>query len=149
VVELQQLADDRLDQLMRLKADFENFRKRELREKTELVERASARVAERLLPVLDDLERAIDAARTHATDDPLLRGVELVAQQLHNVLSEEGLEQVVTEGAFDPAHHEAVASVPGDVAHPTVMQVVRPGYKLKGRTIRPALVQVQVPQEAD
>jgi molecular chaperone GrpE len=145
--DLQQLADDRLDQLMRLKADFENFRKRELREKTELVERASHRVAEKLLPVLDDLERAIDAATTHATDEALLRGVELVASKLHGVLREEGLERIDATGAFDPEHHEAVSSVPGPVDEPTVLEVVRHGYKLKGKTIRPALVQVHVPHD--
>jgi len=143
--ELQQLADDRLDQLMRMKADFENFRKRELREKTELVERASHRVVERLLPVLDDFDRAIGALRTHTDDEALVRGVELVLTQLRGALEEEGLERVIAEGVFDPHEHEAVASVPGDVTEPTVLEVVRPGYKLKGKTIRPALVQVAVP----
>jgi molecular chaperone GrpE len=146
--ELKQLADDRLDQLMRLKADFENFRKRELREKTELVERASFRVVENLLPVLDDFERAIDALRTHTDDDGLIRGLELVLTQLRGVLEREGLERVTTQGAFDPHEHEAVASIPGDVPEPTVLEVVRPGYKLRGKTIRPALVQVAVPTEA-
>jgi molecular chaperone GrpE len=146
--ELQQLADDRLDQLMRLKADFENFRKRELREKTELVERASFRVVEQLLPVLDDFDRAINALRTHTDDDALIRGLELVASQLRGVLEGEGLERVIAEGAFDPHEHEAVMSVPGDVTEPTVLEVVRPGYKLKGKTIRPALVQVAVPEPA-
>jgi molecular chaperone GrpE len=145
--ELQQLADDRLDQLMRLKADFENFRKRELREKTELVERASHRVVERLLPVLDDFDRAIDALRTHI-DDALVRGLELVMTQLRGALEEEGLERVIAEGIFDPHEHEAVLSVHGDVEEPTVLEVVRPGYKLKGKTIRPALVQVAVPKPA-
>lgn len=149
VEELQKLADERLDQLMRMKADFENFRKREIREKTELIDRASLRIAEKLLPVLDDLERALEAARTHATDDALLRGVGLVAQKLHRVLSEEGLEMIEAEGAFDPEHHEAVTSIPGDVTEPTVLEVVRPGYKLKGKTIRPALVQVSVPQRSE
>jgi molecular chaperone GrpE len=145
--DLQQLADDRLDQLMRLKADFENFRKRELREKTELVERASYRVVENLLPVLDDFDRAIDALRTHTDDDGLIRGLELVLTQLRGVLEREGLEKVMAEGVFDPHEHEAVASIPGDVTEPTVLEVVRPGYRLKGKTIRPALVQVAVPAE--
>jgi molecular chaperone GrpE len=140
------LAEDRLDQLMRLKADFENFRKRELREKTELVERASLRIVERLLPVLDDLERALDAAEEHKSSDAIVRGVELVRKHLHEVLVDEGLERLEAEGPFDPEHHEAVSSVGGDVAEPTVLEVVRPGYKLRGKTIRPALVHVSVPQ---
>jgi molecular chaperone GrpE len=144
VAELQKLADDRLDQLMRLKADFENFRKRELREKTDLIERASLRIVERLLPVLDDLERALEAARTHEPE-AIVRGVELVHKHLHGVLVDEGLERVESAGAFDPEQHEAVSSVAGDVPEPTVLEVVRPGYKLKGKTIRPALVHVSVP----
>jgi molecular chaperone GrpE len=144
---MRKLADDRLDQLMRLKADFENFRKRELREKTELVERASFRVVERLLPVLDDFDRAIDAIRTHTDDDAFVRGLEIVLAQLRGVLEEEGLERVTTQGPFDPHEHEAVSSVPGDVSEPTVLEVVRPGYRLKGKTIRPALVQVAVPEQ--
>ena len=142
--ELQKLADDRLDQLMRLKADFENFRKREMREKTELIERASLRIVERLLPVLDDLERALEAARQHEPE-AIVRGVELVRKHLQDVLVEEGLERVEAEGSFDPEHHEAVSSVAADVDEPTVLEVVRPGYKLKGKTIRPALVHVSVP----
>ncbi|MEX2394627.1 MAG: nucleotide exchange factor GrpE, partial [Actinomycetota bacterium] len=129
VDELQRLADDRLDQLMRLKADFENFRKRELREKSELIERASLRIVEQLLPVLDDLERSLEAATQHRTDDAIVRGVDLVRRKLHDVLVAEGLERVEAEGAFDPAHHEAVATSPGEVAEPTVLEVVRHGYR--------------------
>lgn len=146
--ELQRLADDRLDQLMRLKADFENFRQRVVREQTELVDRASLRIVEQLLPVLDDLGRALGAARERRTDDALLRGVELIHEQLNAVLVAEGLEEVDAEGAFDPNDHEAVMSVPGDVDEPTILEVVRPGYKLRSRTIRPALVQVSVPEDA-
>jgi molecular chaperone GrpE len=140
------LAADRLDQLKRLKADFENYRKRVIREQTELVERASLRIVERLLPVVDDLERALRAAREHDPGEAIVRGLELVHQHLHEVLVDEGLERVEAEGAFDPQHHEAVSSVPGDVVEPTILEVVRPGYKLKGRTIRPALVHVSVPE---
>jgi molecular chaperone GrpE len=147
VEEIQALADDRLDQLMRLKADFENFRKRELREKTDLIERASLRIVEQLLPVLDDLERSLDAAAKHGADEAILKGVDLVRRKLHDVLVSEGLERVEAEGAFDPAHHEAVATTPGEVVEPTVLEVVRPGYRMKGKTIRPALVHVSVPQE--
>lgn len=145
LAEAQQLASDRLDQLKRLKADFENYRKRVIREQTDLVERASLRIVERLLPVMDDLERALEAARTHEPSDAIVRGIELVYEHLHEVLLDEGLEHVEAHGAFDPHQHEAVSSVPGDVAEPTILEVVRPGYKLKGRTIRPALVHVSIP----
>ena len=145
-LEAQKLADDRLDQLKRLKADFENYRTRVIREQTDLVERASLRIVERLLPVLDDLERALSAARTHEPSEAIVRGIELVYKHLHETLVDEGLERVQAEGAFDPQEHEAVSSIPGDVGEPTVLEVVRPGYKLKGRTIRPALVHVSVPE---
>jgi molecular chaperone GrpE len=148
-VDAQQLADERLDQLMRLKADFENFRKRVIREQTELVERASLRIVERLIPVLDDLERALDAARKHEPSDAIVRGIELVYNQLHDALVDEGLERVAAEGPFDPQDHEAVSSVAGAVGEPTVLEVVRPGYKLKGKTIRPALVHVSVPENPE
>lgn len=149
VNDAQKLADDRLDQLKRLKADFENYRTRVIREQTDLVERASLRIVERLLPVLDDLERALEAAKTHEPSDAIVRGIELVYKHLHEVLVDEGLERVQAEGAFDPQEHEAVSSVPGDVGEPTVLEVVRPGYKLKGKTIRPALVHVSVPDPAE
>jgi molecular chaperone GrpE len=147
LAEAKQLAEDRLDQLLRLKADFENFRKRVIREHTDLVERASLRIVEQLLPVFDDYERAVNALRTHTDDDALVRGLEIVLERLRGVLEAEGLERVVAEGAFDPHEHEAVSSVPGDVSEPTILEVVRPGYRLRGKTIRPALVHVTMPSE--
>jgi molecular chaperone GrpE len=149
LTEAQKLADERLDQLLRLKADFENFRKRVIREQTELVERASQRIVEQLLPVFDDFERALGAIRTHTVDEALLRGLEIVLERLRGVLEAEGLERVEAQGAFDPHEHEAVSSVPGDVAEPTILEVVRPGYRLKGRTIRPALVHVTTPEQTE
>jgi molecular chaperone GrpE len=149
LAEAQGLADDRLDQLKRLKADFENYRKRVIREQTELVDRASLRIVERLLPIIDDLDRALRAAREHEPGDAIVRGLELVHQHLHDVLMDEGLERVEAQGPFDPQEHEAVSSVAGDVREPTVLEIVRPGYKLKGKTIRPALVHVSVPALAE
>ncbi len=143
VTQAAQLAEERMDQLLRLKADFENYRKRVIREQTELVERASLRIVERLFPVLDDLDRALDAAQGN---EGIVRGIEIVKKQLHDVLAQEGLERIEAAGTFDPNHHEAVSSVPGDVSEPTVLEVVRPGYTLKGKTVRPALVHVTVPE---
>jgi len=146
VDEAAKLAEERLDQLLRLKADFENFRKRVIREQTELIERASLHIVEKLFPVLDDLDRALDAAKG---DEGIVRGIELVKKQLQQVLEDEGLERVEAEGPFDPHEHEAVSSIPGDVSEPTVLEVVRPGYRLKGKTVRPALVHVTVPGGAE
>jgi len=158
LAEARKLAEERLDQLLRLKADFENYRKRVIREQTDLVERASLRIVEQLLPVFDDFERAVAAIRTHtdhdgakrlAQNDALVRGLEIVLERLRGVLEVEGLERVEAEGAFDPHEHEAVSSVPGDVREPTILEVVRPGYRLKGRTIRPALVHVTTPESTE
>src|SRR5207249_1052033 len=80
LAEARQLAEDRLDQLLRLKADFENFRKRVIREQTDLIERASLRIVEQLLPVFDDFERAVSALRTHADEEALVRGLEIVLE---------------------------------------------------------------------
>jgi len=155
LAEAQQLAEERLDQLKRLKADFENYRKRVIREQTDLVERASLRIVEQLLPVFDDFERAVSAIRTHTdpdgaerlpANDALVRGLEIVLERLRSVLEQEGLERVEARGAFDPHEHEAVSSTPGDVSEPTILEVVRPGYRLRGRTIRPALVHVTTPE---
>jgi molecular chaperone GrpE len=145
LVEVQKLADERLDQLLRLKADFENFRKRVIREQTDLVERASLRIVEQLLPVFDDFERAVASLRTNTDDEALVRGLEIVLERLRGVLEAEGLERVDAEGPFDPHEHEAVSSVAGAVSEPTILEVVRPGYRLRGRTIRPALVHVTTP----
>lgn len=148
LAEAHRLAEERLDQLKRLKADFENSKQRMIREQTEIVERASRRIVERMLPVLDDFERSLHAAREHGGDDGIVRGVELVLKQLHDVLVSEGLERIDAEGRpFDPYEHEAMSSHAGEVDEPTVLEVVRPGYRLKGRTIRPALVRVSTPPE--
>jgi molecular chaperone GrpE len=72
-----------------------------------------------------------------------------VFRHLHEVLVDEGLERVEAEGAFDPQEHEAVSSVAGAVDEPTILEVVRPGYKLKGKTIRPALVHVSLPDKGN
>jgi len=149
LAEAQTLAEERLDQLKRLKADFENYRKRVIREQTDLIERASLRIVEQLLPVFDDFERAVTSLRTHTDDEALVRGLEIVLERLRSVLEQEGLERVEAKGAFDPHEHEAVSSTPGDVSEPTILEVVRPGYRLRGRTIRPALVHVTTPAEGD
>ncbi len=131
-----------LGDLVRLQAEFENYRKRMLREQTAMAQRASARVVERLLPILDNLERAMG----HGEGGP---GVEMTAKELRKVLEEEGLEEIESEGRpFDPHVHEAFEVVEDDgVAEPTVRDVLRRGYRLKGQVLRPAMVQVRRPPE--
>lgn len=129
-----------LDDLKRLKAEFENFRKRMVREQTLVVERASASVVERLLPVLDNFDLALIAAGSTNDYEAMVRGVELVYSELRDTLRKEGLERMDTVGeAFDPERHEAVLHDDGDEV---VVDEMRPGYLFGGRVLRPAMVKV-------
>ncbi|HVL81271.1 MAG TPA: nucleotide exchange factor GrpE [Actinomycetota bacterium] len=142
------LAGDRLDQLKRMKADHENAKARLARERAELTDRAAADVCERLLPVLDDIERALESAREHDAAGAVASGLEIVVKQFLEVLRSVGVERIDAQGtAFDPNLHEAMSSVPGDVEEPTVSTVIRQGYRMKDRTLRPALVMVTLPAE--
>jgi molecular chaperone GrpE len=132
--------DEYLDRLQRERADFENYRKRSAREQERLVAHAHERVVKELLPVLDDLERALDAAERHE-EAQLVEGVELVEKALRRVLEKEGLVEIETEGAFDPHVHEAVLAQPRDGAESgSVIQVLQRGYRLGDRVVRPARV---------
>jgi molecular chaperone GrpE len=138
---LQRERDDLLDTTKRLQADFENYRKRVLREQTVLVERASENIVEQLLPVLDSFELAI-ANLDSDTDDRVRKGIELVYAELFAVLERAGLEPIAARGApFDPNEHEAVMQDDGE-GEPHVGDVLRAGWKLKGRVLRPAMVKV-------
>jgi molecular chaperone GrpE len=125
--------DAYLDQLQRTKADFENYRKRMLRQQTEHLERAAEQLVEKLLPVLDNF----DAAVAHG------QGFDQVHTSLLNTLAKEGLERIDPGGKpFDPAEADAVAHEDGD-GGPVVAEVLRAGYRWKGRVIRPAMVRVR------
>jgi len=138
-------AGEHLDDLKRLKAEFENYRKRVLREQTAVVERASEQLVERLLPVLDNFELALIAADRTKDYEALVRGVELVFGELADLLHKEGLRKIDALGKpFDPNLHEAVLEVGDGPAEgdPIVAEVVRNGYTLKGKVVRPAMVKV-------
>jgi len=137
-------AERHLDDLRRLKADFENYRKRMLREQTAMVTTASQALVTKLLPVLDHFELALGSAEQSKDFDKMLKGVEMVFSELREVMRGQGLEPIEAEGKpFDPQRHEAVASVSDAEAEPgTVVGVVRTGYELQGRVIRPAMVKV-------
>ena len=137
--QLQKERDEYLDALQRLKAEFDNYRKRVARDQGDLVARASERLVKQLLPVLDDLERALDAAASH--DEAVLEdGVRLVHRALANALAREGLVEVETNGKFDPHTQEALLSQPSDAEEGTVIQVLQKGYLLGDRVLRPARV---------
>jgi molecular chaperone GrpE len=132
--------DEHLDSLLRLKAEFDNYRKRAARVQSDIVSRAAERLVKELLPVLDDLERALDAAEEHE-EAKLEEGVRLVARALADALQREGLAEIETDGRFDPHIHEALLSQPDDdVESGTVLEVLQKGYRLGDRVVRPARV---------
>ena len=139
---LQRERDDLLGTSQRLQADFENYRKRVLREQTALVERATEGLLEQLLPVLDSFELALANLDSGSDAENLRKGVELVYAELIGVLERAGLESINALGElFDPNVHEAVMQDDG-AGDPRVGGVLRSGWKLKGRVLRPAMVKV-------
>ena len=140
--------DEHLNDLKRVAAEFENYRKRVLRDQESLVARAHERLVKELLPVLDDLERALAAAEQHE-EAKLEEGVRLVHQELAAALEREGLAEIETNGRFDPHVHEALLSQPSEAEEGSVLEVVQKGYRLGDRVVRPARVVVAAPAEAD
>jgi len=134
--------DEYLDHLQRMKAEFENYRRRVQRDNEALVLRAGEGVIESLLPVVDNMQRALEAAEKHE-EGQLIKGVELVAGQLRAVLESHGLDEVPAEPGvpFDPNVHEAVvAQESADHPEGVIVAVLEPGYLLHGRLLRPARV---------
>ena len=140
--------DEHLNDLKRVAAEFENYRKRVLRDQESLVARAHERLVKELLPVLDDLERALAAAEEHE-EAKLEEGVRLVHRELADALAREGLAEIETNGVFDPHVHEALLSQPSDQDDGSVLEVVQKGYRLGDRVLRPARVVVAAPREDD
>jgi len=150
-VELQALRaenEELIDTLQRVKAEFDNYRKRAARDQESLVARAGERIVKELLPVLDDLERALEAAHAHE-EAKLEEGVELVHRQLEQILDREGLVPVATDGKFDPHVHEALLTQPSAADEGDVIEVLQKGYRLGDRVLRPARVVVAGPKEPD
>jgi molecular chaperone GrpE len=145
--EPQQPVEEKDDRLLRLAADFENYKKRAARERQEYVALANERLIAELLPVLDDLERALAAAEQHQ-EAQLEEGVALVHRSLAGLLERHGVSPIDTDGKFDPHVHEALLSQPSEAEEGSVLDVVQKGYKLGDRVVRPARVVVAAPQEA-
>jgi molecular chaperone GrpE len=137
--------DEHLNDLKRVAAEFENYRKRVLRDQESLVARAHERLVKELLPVLDDLERALAAADEHE-EAKLEEGVQLVHRELKAALDREGLAEIETDGVFDPHVHEALLSQPSEAEEGSVLEVLQKGYKLGDRVLRPARVVVAAPR---
>jgi molecular chaperone GrpE len=132
------------NRLLRLQADFDNFRKRVARERNETYTRANEDLLSEVIPVIDHMDMALTAAADHDAPEALLNGVTLVGEQLKGVLGKFGLEKIDASGKeFDPNEHEAISHLPSeDVPDNNVMEQTRLGYKLKGRILRPAQVVV-------
>ena len=142
VADAESKRDEYLRDLQRLAADFDNYRKRALRDQEALVARAHERLVFELLPILDDLERALDAAEVH-DEATVVEGVRLVQRALQASLEREGLAEIEADGTFDPHVHEALLTQPGEGAEPgSVLQVVQKGYRLGDKVLRPARVVV-------
>jgi molecular chaperone GrpE len=136
---LERERDEHLADLKRVAADFDNFRKRVARDQQSLVARAHERLVKDLLPVLDDLERALEAAEQHE-EAKLEDGVRLVHRELRGTLEKEGLVEIETDGGFDPHVHEALLSQPSEQDDGAILEVIQKGYRLGDRVLRPARV---------
>jgi molecular chaperone GrpE len=139
-------ADEHWDRLLRTTADFDNFKKRAAREKQEAIKFANEGLLQKLVPLLDNFEMALAASQQPRTEavQSLQTGIQMVYQQLKNVLTESGLEEVEALGKpFDPNLHEAVSQKESaEAPEGQVLQQLRRGYKLRDRLLRPASVVV-------
>ena len=132
------------DRLLRLAAEFENYKKRVARDRAEVIRTANEELLLELLPVLDNLERALAAARKADSTEALAEGVDLVLRLFQGVLERAGVKPIDSVGqAFDPAVHQAVAVVESpDAPDQTVVEEVQRGYWLHAKVLRPAMVKV-------
>jgi molecular chaperone GrpE len=144
VAALQADRDQLFDRLQRLAAEFDNFRKRSAREQAAFAGRANERIVKELIPILDDLGRALEAASKHE-EVKLEEGVRLVQRALRDLLTKEGLAEIETDGKFDPHVHEALLTQPSEAEEGSVIEVVQKGYKLGDKVLRPARVVVAAP----
>lgn len=128
----------------RLAAEFQNSRRRQERQLAEEMERVSAHIIKRLLPVIDDFDLALaNTPPLNEAQQAWVEGLIQIQRKLRSVLEEEGLTPITTDGAFDPTLHEAIASAPSDeIESGHIIETLRSGYMLKGRVLRPALVRV-------
>ena len=144
VSELQKQRDDYYDRLLRKTAEFDNYRKRTERERVQLSEAAAADLIEELLPLIDDLERALNADAGSEGAAAIRRGVELIQRQLLETLRKRGVKPIQALGEdFDPHFHQAVAHEPAEGHREgEVIEEFRRGYMLGDRLLRPAMVKV-------
>lgn len=131
---------EKADLYLRLQAEFDNFRRRTIKEKEDLRKTANANLLGDLLPVLDNFDRAL----VHAEDSPVLQGIVMVQKQLMDILDRSGLEKVGEVGEmFDPKYHDAIMQEEKEGAESgTILEVLQPGYKYQDKLLRAAMVKV-------
>ena len=146
---LEQQKDALEGQMLRLQADFDNFRRRTRTEKEEWSQNITANFCGELLPVIDNFGRALDALKKSGMDEGHLTGVEMIARQLAELMQAKGVERIPTVGEdFDPKWHEAIAQLPveDEAQNGKVTAEIQAGYRLGGKLLRVALVQVGIRQ---
>lgn len=137
-------AADYLETLQMLKADFENYKKRMMKEQAYFVQTANEGLIVKMLPVLDNFERALYLSEELKEHQNIFKGFEMIYGELLDVLEKEGVKEVAASGEFDPSIHEAVMQVNEEgFSDNEVVDVLRKGYMYKERLIRPAMVKVQ------
>lgn len=146
VQRLQQLADEHQQRLLRVQADYDNFRRRTVKEKEELAQYATSKLVTELLPVLDNFERALATAPAGADSEAFAKGVNMIFRQLEGVLKTEGLTAMETVGQpFNPEYHQAIMQVESEEHEEGIVtEEVQKGYLLKNKVLRPAMVKVSM-----
>lgn len=141
---VQKQADENQNRYLRAQADFDNFRRRTLKEKEELTQYASLKIISQLLPVLDNFQRALQTGGDDADSGSFAKGVDMIYRQLSQVLEAEGLKPMESVGQpFDPEWHQAVMRVESEEHEEgIIVEVIQTGYVLKDKVIRPAMVKV-------
>jgi molecular chaperone GrpE len=149
--ELRRQLDDKQDRLLRALAEADNIRRRAQRDRDDYVKYANESLLRDLIPVLDNLDRALESARATAGTDSVVTGIDLIQRELLRVLERAGVTRYSAVGQpFDPTRHEAIARVvSADAAPDTVVNETAPGYLLNGRVLRPAIVAVAAAPDED
>lgn len=135
--------DDWKNAYARKNAEFQNYSKRKDKEVEDLRAFAAEKIVERLLGVLDNLERGVEAAGATKDFDSLVKGVEMTLSQMKNIMQAEGVEEIEANGAYNPYEHQAMmVEASDDVENDHIIQVLQKGYKLNGKVVRPTMVKV-------
>lgn len=144
VAHVQRLADENHNRYLRAQADFDNYRRRTIKEKEDLTQYASLKLVGQLLPVLDNFQRALQTGGEGAESGSFAKGVDMIYRQLSQVLEAEGLKPMESVGQpFDPELHQAIMQVESEeYDEGIVVEVIQPGYMMKDKVIRPAMVKV-------